>query len=235
MHRVALVTVGMGLLGACGGTRRDVPAATGDPDAFPVAAVRLEQNATDGDVEVVFEAKGGSDGLTRLTITAPDGRTVVAFAAPDSSTLGMRQFRFESPEPTDMQRLLAAYPEGEYRFAGVTATGQRYASSATLQHRLPSPTAVAYPADEAADVPVTGLRISWAPAAEAATYIVTVEQGALGFSLSARLSGSASAFAVPDGVLAPGREYQLALGTVTAEGNASFVETTFVTTGKERE
>jgi len=38
---------------------------------------------------------------------------------------------------------------------------------------------------------------------------------------------------VPDGFLLPGTEYQLAIGTVSAEGNVSFVETTFTTAGKK--
>lgn len=36
-----------------------------------------------------------------------------------------------------------------------------------------------------------------------------------------------------DGVLQPGHEYTLAVGTVLAGGNASFVETTFATPDKE--
>ncbi|MGH8623350.1 MAG: hypothetical protein ACRET3_14545, partial [Burkholderiales bacterium] len=67
---------------------------------FAIAAVHFEQNATDGDVEVVFEVKGGDDGLTSLTVTAPDGRTVMSAASPDTSTMGLRQYRFASPEPT---------------------------------------------------------------------------------------------------------------------------------------
>lgn len=233
MYRTGLVAIGVGLIGGCGGGPGATPAASGDAVAFPVAAVRLEQNATDGDVEVVLEAKGGSEGLASLTITAPDGRTIVDFTAPDSSTLGMRQFRFESPEPTDIPRLQAAYPEGEYRFAGATATGRHYASSVTLRHGLPPATAIAYPADEAEAVPLTGLRITWAPAVDVDAYVVTLEQGELRFSLAARLPGSATAFVVPDGVLQPGREYQIALGTVAEGGNTSFVETTFATGGKE--
>ena len=41
---------------------------------FEELALTLEQNATDGDTEVVLFAKGGDEGLRRLTITAPDGR-----------------------------------------------------------------------------------------------------------------------------------------------------------------
>src|SRR5262245_60106580 len=56
-------------------------------DSFAVARVHFEQNASDGDAEVVFEAKGGPEGLSKLMVVSPDGRTVVDFTAPDASTL----------------------------------------------------------------------------------------------------------------------------------------------------
>jgi hypothetical protein len=75
---------------------------------FPIATVHFEQNATDGDKEVVFQVKGETEGLDELIIRSPEGRTVVAFKAPDAPTLGMRQFRFETPEPGDSKALKAA-------------------------------------------------------------------------------------------------------------------------------
>jgi hypothetical protein len=63
--------------------------------------------------------------------------------------------------------------------------------------------------------------------------VVTIEQPDLGFELTVRLPGSATSFAVPDGVLQPGNGYTLAIGTVQADGNASFVETSFATGGRE--
>jgi hypothetical protein len=67
-------------------------------------------SVSDGDVEVVFDVVGGKEGLARLTVVAPDGRTVVDFTAPDASTLGIRSFQFESPEPPDIGGFKAAYP-----------------------------------------------------------------------------------------------------------------------------
>jgi hypothetical protein len=217
------------LAASCAGgsaPQSDEPAAQ-----FAVASVHFERNATDGDVEVVFEVKGGDDGLTSLTVTAPDGRTVLSTSSPDSSTMGVRQFRFESPEPTDAARLKAAYPEGAYTLAAATATGERYAGTATLSHQLPAAAAVLTPADEAEAVAVRGVRVTWTPIPDAAAYVVTIEEADL--TLSVTLPGTAAAFAVPDGVLQPGREYTLAVGVVLAGGNASFVETSFATAGKE--
>jgi hypothetical protein len=219
------------LAGASFAAATCAPAAPAVP--FAVASVHFEQNATDGDVEVVFEVKGGDAGLSRLTVTAPDGRRVVAISAPDASTMGLRQFRFESPEPTDVERLKAAYPAGVYAFAGATASGDRYAGEASLSHDLPPAAAVVTPADEAEAVPVTGLRITWTPVPGVDHYVVTLEQPDLGFELMVTLPGSAGSFAVPDSVLEPGHGYTLALGTVHESGNASFVETAFATAGKE--
>ena len=88
----------------------------GSSQLFAFAKVHFEQNATDGDVEVVFEIKGGDEGLANLRVVSPDGRIVIDFTAPDASTLGIRQFRFESPEPKDIEGLKTAYPEGVYTF-----------------------------------------------------------------------------------------------------------------------
>ena len=74
-------------------------------EEFDTASVHFEQNATDGDVEVVFKAKADDEGLAKLTIVAPDGRTVADFRAPDPTTLGIREFELESPEPADVAGL----------------------------------------------------------------------------------------------------------------------------------
>jgi hypothetical protein len=201
--------------------------------AFTKANVRFEQNATDGDVEVVFEVKGGKEGLAKLTVLAPDGRTVIDFTAPDATTLGMRQFRFESPEPNDAKSLKSAYPEGVYTFSGSTSSGVKLQGKATLSHKLPATTTFLQPKAEAQDVPVKNLEIAWTPVKNLAAYIIYIEQDELDVNLTVRQSGAMATFDVPNGFLLPGTEYQLGIGTVSDEGNISFVETTFTTAGKE--
>lgn len=196
---------------------------------FKVASVHFEQNATDGDVEVVFEIMGGDDGLTRLTVTSPDGRTVVDFTAPDATTLGIRQFRFESPEPSDVKGLKSAYPEGGYHFTGQTTSGAKLQSKSTLHHTLPATTSFVQPAAGAGGVPVKDLKITWKPVENVAGYVLYVEQHRLKVSLTTHLPGTANAFVVPAGFLAPGTRYQLGIGTVGSGGNSSFIETTFTT------
>jgi len=208
-------------------------AASGGADVpFETASVRFEQNATDGDVEVVFEIKGGDEGLTKLVVVAPDGRTIADFTAPDASTLGIRQFEIESPEPRDVATLKAAYPEGAYTFSGATVSGEALRGTARLSHALPATVSSLRPGDED-EVSAEDPRISWAPRDDVAAWIVEIEQDELGVNLTATLPGSATSFVVPDGFLRPGTGYDLGIGAVAAGGNISYVEISFTTTDKE--
>lgn len=202
------------------------------PASFAKANVHFEQNATDGDVEVVFEATGGSDGLVGLVIAAPDGRTVANFNSPDRTTLGMRQFVLESPEPSDVAALKRAYPEGEYSFSGRTLGGQTLTSRAALSHQLPKTTSFVMPAADAKDVRVAGLELAWVAVADAVGYIVELEEEGSETSLTVRLPAATTRFAVPIGFLKAGHEYQLGLGTISAAGNISYVETSFTTAAR---
>ena len=87
--------------------------AASTPSPFEEASLIVEQNATDGDTEVVIFGVAGDEGLRLLRIKSPDGRKVATLLAPDPTTLGIREFLFESPEPPG-EAILAAYPEGRY-------------------------------------------------------------------------------------------------------------------------
>ena len=203
--------------------------APGPPAPFAVASIHFEQNASDGDFEAVVEVKGGDEGLAQLAVVSPDGRAVIDVTAPAAITLGVRQLRFESPEPGDFASLKLAYPEGVYSFTGATADGATLQGKATLRHTLPPAAAFLRPAAGARTVSVKDLVITWTAVRNVTAYIVTIEQHGSDVSITARLAGSVASFAVPDGFLLPGTEYQLGIGTVTAGGNISFVETTFTT------
>jgi len=224
MTRAALLLAGATLL---------VTPDAGPVAPFAVATIHFEQNATDGDFETVVEVKGGDEGLARLAVVSPDGRTVIDVTAPAATTLGVRQLRFESPEPGDLASLTAAYPEGVYTFSGTTATGAKYEGTATLQHALPAPAAVLRPAARARGVGIKDLIVTWTAVRNASAYIVSIEQLNEDVSITARLPGTVDRFAVPDGFLRAGTTYQLGIGAVTAAGNISFVETTFTTAEKE--
>jgi hypothetical protein len=217
----------LGALASCDTKKPEAP--SGETQPFEVAAVQFEQNATDSDVEVVFQVKSGAEGLSQLTITAPNGRVVTDFTASDTVTLGMRQFRFESPEPKDVDRLKAAYPEGAYTFTGTTSSGLRLQSSATLSHELPATATFVQPEPGAQGVAANKLVLKWSPVAGVEAYVVYVEHDGLGVNVTARIPGTASSFVVPDGFLTPGVDYKMGIGTVFKNGNTSYVEAEFRT------
>jgi hypothetical protein len=206
---------------------------SGSSQLFAVAKVHFEQNATDGDVEVVFEVKGGDEGLAKLKVVSPDGREVINFTAPDASTLGIRQFRFESPEPTDVEGLKAAYPQGIYKFTGSKADGVKYYSESSLNHKLPETVSFLTPAEEEESVNIENLQITWTPVKNLIAYTIEIDEEELGVNLQVKLPGTVSKFAVPEDFLVSNTEYTLSIGTVTESGNISVVETTFTTAGRE--
>lgn len=93
---------------------------------FTDLRMTLEQNATDGDTEVVLFAKGQDDGLKKLRIVRPDGRTVAELRG-NRRTIGLRELALESPEPPELERVLRSFPEGTYRFAGHTVESGLFA------------------------------------------------------------------------------------------------------------
>ena len=196
---------------------------------FTEATIRFEQNVTDQDVEVVIEAKGGVEGLVKLSVVAPNGNNIVNVAVPDTNSLGLRHFNFESPEPKDIKGLKAAYPEGEYTFSGITSSGGKLNAKATLNHVLAEPASVLRPKADAEQVSVKDLEIAWSPVKNAAAYIVSIEQVDSDINFTAKLPGSATRLLVPNGFLVSGREYNLGIGTVTAKGNITYAETSFTT------
>jgi hypothetical protein len=199
---------------------------------FETAAIHIERNVMDNDAEVIFEATAGGAGLAMLNVVAPDGRTVISFKAPESR-LGVRHLSLETPEPKNDGRLLADFPAGKYRFSGSTVNGGKLHGQAVLSHRFPEVASLAHPTPDERDVPVTGLVVRWNAVSDLAAYTIVIEQEETGQEIKLSLPGTTTAFPVPDGLLAPGREYKLGLGTVSKEGNTSFVEVDFTTAAKQ--
>lgn len=229
MPRPSQFLVGMTLLMAPEGSSAWVARESASLVQFDLASVRLEQNVTDDDMEVVIEATAGEEGLTKFQVVSPDGRTLADFTAPAP---GVRHMVFESPEPKGGAGLKAAYPQGAYNFSGVTAGGEKLQGIARLGHKLPGTAAITNPKPGSKGVPVKGLVISWTPVADLAAYIVSLEQPEQNVTIEARVPGTVASFAVPDGFLSPGKSYILGIGTVTKGGNIAFLEASFTTEGK---
>lgn len=196
---------------------------------FEIAEIRVEQNATDGDTEVVMVAKPGDDGLRRFSIRTPDRRRVIAADSTDRSIMGMREFVFESPEPPG-EAILAAYPEGRYKFFGVSVTGERFISYAELSHQLPASAVITTPAQDAV-IDGNSLTIEWSAVPGVRGYIVEIENESTDpeQSLRVNLPPDATNFPVPAALLTPGSDMQVGIGAVGETGNIVFTEVTFST------
>jgi hypothetical protein len=207
-----------------GGRHRPPP-----PSEFEFATINVEQNATDGDTEVVITAKAGDEGLVRLAVRSPDGRHVAFVSSPDRSTQGLREFAFESPEP-EGEAILASYPEGTYVFTGTSTTGERFRGTAVLSHELPAPVTILNPGQDA-EVPSDALTILWSAVPGIREYVVEFENESADPEqvLRVNLPAEATSFEVPASMLVPGADYQVGVWTVGEDGNVSVVETTFST------
>lgn len=197
-------------------------------DEFEEVFVRFEQNATDEDLEFVVEATGGDEGMAAIRVMAPDGRTIIDFKSPNSK-LGMRHFSFESPEPRNDGSVQADFPEGEYVFIGTTVSGVQLRDKAILSHAMPDTASFVRPGENAEDVPTKGLEIVWSLVKRIDAYVVSIEQEDSGFEIAFNLPANVTKLSIPDGLLLPGTEYKLAIGTVSQAGNSSFVETELTT------
>ena len=199
------------------------------PSEFENAEIRVEQNATDGDTEVVVFAKGGDDGFRHFRVTSPDRRIVVATYSLDRTVRGQRELLFESPEPPG-EAILAAYPEGRYRFDAVTHAGERFAGTALLSHELPPTTVILSPAD-GASIPAGPLLIQWSAVLGAAQILLELENESADPEqvLTFNLPADATSFEVPAALMTPAANYQLSIGTVAGNGNRVFVEVGFET------
>lgn len=196
------------------------------------AKIYLERNVTDNDVEAVVEAGGDDTGLAALAVTGPDGRTLADFKSPDTK-MGIRSFRFESPEPENDGSVQADFPAGTYRFIARTVDGETLEGTDELEHAFPKAAALVNPEAGQKEVPVKGLTIEWQTDEDLSACILVIEQEETDLEITAKLSGMARSFAVTEGFLQPHTEYKIAVGTVSLNGNESYVEISFETAGQD--
>ena len=199
------------------------------PSEFEEATMYVEQNATDGDTEVVIAGTAGDEGLRLLQIKWPD-REIVTTLVADRSTLGMREFHFESPEPPG-EAVLAAYPEGRYVLAGVSTTGERFRSILTLSHRLPPEATILWPAEDAEVAARVPLTIQWSEVPGIEKFVLEFENESADpeRALTIDLPPEATSYRIPARLLPPGAEFQIGIHTVAENGNIVAVESAFTT------
>ena len=194
---------------------------------FSELGLTLEQNATDGDTEVVLFAQGGDEGLKRLTVSDPRGRKAAKISG-DGRGVGLREFLLESAEPPDLAAVLASFPEGTYEFAGKTVSGDCLRGTAPLSHEVAPATTLLTPGDEET-VAVDEVVLSWEAVPAAVRYVVELNNEDDGSEMTFDVLAPTTSLAIPAAVVAADSEYQFGVGVRTADGNLTVVERTFFT------
>jgi hypothetical protein len=196
---------------------------------FEEATMYVEQNATDGDTEVVIAGTAGDEGLRRLYIKSPARDRMTTLLA-DDATPGMREFHFETPEPPG-EAVLAFYPEGTYVLRGVSTSGEVFRSVLTLSHDLPPAVTILHPAEDAEVPAQQALVVRWSAAADIEQFVIEIENESADpeQALTVNLPPNVTSFRVPAWFLRPGSEFQVGVHTVAENGNIVAVESVFTT------
>ena len=198
-----------------------------DCDEFEELSMILEQNATDGDTEVVIFAKGGDVGLAKLVVIAPDGSRAATIRG-SGHGIGLREFALESAEPPDLDRVLGSFHEGDYTFQGRTVEGDCLRGSAPLSHEIaPEPILITPEEDEI--VPVDQLVLSWEPIAGVERYVIGLNDETAGTEYTLQVLPPTTSLAIPATLLRSDSEYQFEVGATMPNGNVTFAELTFFT------
>lgn len=181
----------------------------------------LEVNATDNDGEIVLEIKTDAS-IERLTIKDPSRRSVLAVGSNDRRNIGLSQILLETAEPS-VPSVLRAYPEGTYSVLLRTTDHDTIRLHAELSHDLPDAPVITFPA-AGQSVPANGVVVTWLADPEVVSWTIELENDELGLALTVLLPGAATSFAIPDGFLLSGEEYQLGLWATGENGNVLVVE-----------
>src|SRR5882672_726253 len=96
--------------------------------AFEASRIYIEYNSTDNDLG--FHVFLDAENWKSVKIINPDGVTVFDAAGRAAyGALGLSELFFEGAEPSlddfPLNDLLALFPEGKYKFVGVTVAGAR--------------------------------------------------------------------------------------------------------------
>ncbi len=195
---------------------------------FEEAFLVFEVNETDQDGEVLLRMKA-PEGLRELELEDPHGKTVLKLRVKGrlQHDVGLQQFLIESGEP-DIESVLAAFPEGTYELEGRTISGHVVEGEVSLSHAM-APAPSFFPPDGSI-LPPNGLVVQWSSVAGAAAYVLELEQDELGVNLTMTVPADVLSFAIPDGFLIGGTEYELGISTVSFNGNVAVAEGAFTTT-----
>ena len=220
----------------------------------PVQQPRAEQLS---EAKIIFEinASAGDGGIQifvdgeqwkRLEVFDPTGQKIFdVFGSSSIGVTGLTELFFESAEPSfadlPLDQLLLRFPQGTYRFEGVTVAGARLAGMATLSHTLPAGPTVVAPAEGStlpANAPVV---INWNPVTQPypgttspitiSGYQVIVERdrrkSPVAFNVT--LPPTVTRVTVPPEFIQAKREYKFEVLAIDKSGNQTITEGNFKT------
>ena len=108
---------------------------------FEATRIFIEYNSTDNDLG--FHVFLDAENWKTVEIVNPAGTTIFEVAGKGAyGDLGLSELFTEGAEPTldvfPLDQLLALFPEGKYKFVGVTVSGAHLSSTGTLSHAVPA-------------------------------------------------------------------------------------------------
>lgn len=198
---------------------------------FAEARIYIEYNASGNDLG--FHVFLDGEDWTTLKIVNPSGATIfqVEGSGPYRD-LGLTELFFEGAEPSlaevPLADLLALFPEGRYRFSGVTVEGRRISSTAVLTHAVPDAPSVA------ADVTAEAVVIRWQPVTGVPdgfpqrSITISGYQVIVG-TFQVTLPASATQVTLPEELVQslPGGEHAFEVLAIESGGNQTITEGTF--------
>jgi hypothetical protein len=219
-----------GLVSAGSGTGVKSGSAAGTPIEFEQHDLYIEYNASAGDAGLQLGVD--AEEWKRFTLYDPEGHVMIHIDSRGRlhGPFALSELFMEASEPsfTDVPFSVfkRRFPEGVYRFRGVTDTGQTLVGSDRLTHLIPAAPRVTSPT-EGARVDPNGFTVSWRPVTKPAgvnivTYQVIVDQGDR--ELSMYVPPDVTSVTVPGEFLEPGTRTGGELLARDRSGNQTITE-----------
>jgi hypothetical protein len=252
MNRRSGITVYCAVAGAALAAAATAPGATeqGGTKAARIPLkeswMKIEYNASAEDIGVQFFLD--SDGWKAVEIRDPAGREIYG-AEVDASLLrqgGGTELFLESVEPPiadlPFEEFFERFPEGIYRFYGISPEGQRLTGRDEFTHEVPAGPVIVTPVPDAGeecadDVPLPVL-IAWDPVTtsifgdpvDVVEYELIVESDDVEGHYDVHLpAASGTALTVSMELLLPGASYKFEVLAIEESGNQTITEGCFTT------
>jgi len=206
-------------------------AAPGWAAKFKEARIYIEYNSSANDLG--FHVFLDAEDWETLEIVNPAGTTIFEVEGRGGyEGLGLTELFFEGAEPSlfefPLEDLLTRFPEGKYKFMGVTVNGARLSSTAMLSHAVPEGPSVSAVVDD------DSVTISWATVDDPAAILPDEDVTIVGYQVivgtfQVTLPASSTSVTVPEeyiGSLGRG-EHPFEVLAIEASGNQSITEGIF--------